>query len=80
MLRDILHHRHIQPFQQSHPLGKTFLEIYLSTHGLLGNGSHLLAYSGTVGQFVDDFRLNQSRIHIETNQTAHAAVHVVQLK
>ena len=80
MLSDIFHDRHIQPFQQSHPLGETFLKVYLPTHGPLGNGPYLFTYSGTVGQFVDDFRLNQSGIHIKTNQAAHAAVHVVQLE
>ena len=74
-----LHYTFVQAFQQCNPLGETFLEVYFSTHRAFGYGFDLFAHSGTFRQFVYTFCLYQRRVHIETNQSSHTAVHVVKL-
>ena len=80
ILCNLLHHGLIQSFQQSHSFAKALNEIYLTTHGAFGNGLHLVAHTRTYGQFINYFCFNQRRVHIETNEAAHPAVHIVQLE
>ena len=80
ILCNLLHHGLIQSFQQSHSFAKALDEIYLTTHGTFGNGLHLVAHTCTYGQFINHFRFNQRRVHIEANEAAHPAVHIVQLE
>ena len=75
-----LHDRFIQTFQQSYTLTETFSKIYLTTHSTLSDGFHLIAHTSAYSQFVNYFRFNQSRIHIETDQSAHPAIHIIKLE
>src|SRR5574344_2808397 len=76
----IFHHTYIQSLEQGYSACETFLEVYFSTHGTLGDGSYLFTNAGTVGQFIDAFRLDERRVHIKADETAHTAVHVITLE
>ena len=80
MLCDVPHHAHVQAFKQCHAFCKAFLEVNLSAHGAFRNGSHLVVHAVTAGQFVDALRLDERRVHIEADEAAHAAVHIVLLE
>ena len=80
MLGDILHHRSIEPFEQTHTTGKTLAEVDFAAHCFFGDFAHLIAHTGAFGQLVDALGLNQCGIHIEAYQAAAAAVHCVFLK
>lgn len=80
MLGNVLHHAHVESFQQSHALGETLFEVDLATHGPLCDCLDLVAHACPLCQFVDTFGLDERGVHIKTDQTAHAAVHVVALK
>ena len=80
MLSNILHDADIKPFQQSHPTGETFLEIYLAAHSTLGNSSHLGSHAVALSQLIDALGLDERRIHIEADEAAHTPKHVVALE
>ena len=77
---DVLHHGDIQPLEQRHAFGERLLEVDLAAHGSGRDGGHLVAHAVTGGQFVDAFGLNQRGVHIEADEAAHAAIHVVLLE
>ena len=76
----ILHHAHVKALQQGHPPGEALLEVYLSTHGTLGDGPYLGTHTVALGQLVDALRLYQCGVHIEADQSAHTAEHIVTLE
>ena len=80
MFGDVLHDMRIQALEQFHPFRETLLEVYFASHCPLGNLPYLVSDPGTLGQFVDTFRLNQRRVHVEADETAHSAVHVIPLE
>ena len=80
MLGNILHHTHIESLQQSYTSRETLLEVDLSAHRTLSNGSHLGTYAIAFRQFIDTLGLYQRGIHIETDQAAHAAEHIILLE
>ena len=59
MLGNILHHTDIEALQQGHTTGEALLEVDLSAHGTLRDGSHLSPYPIALRQLVDTLRLNQ---------------------
>ena len=80
VLGNLLHHTHIESLQQRHPTGKALLEVYLSPHGALGDGTHFCPYPVTLCQLVDTLRLDQRGVHIEADQAAHPAEHIITLE
>ena len=80
MFGNILHHAHVEPFQQGHTPGKALLEVDLSTHGTLCDGPYLGTYAIAFCQFIDTLGLYQRGVHIETDQAAHAAEHIILLE
>ena len=80
MFGNILHHAHVEPFQQGHTPGKALLEVDLSTHGTLCDGPYLGTDAVALRQFVNTLGLYQRGIHIETDQAAHAAEHIILLE
>ena len=80
MLGNIFHYAGIQAFEQCHALGETLLEVNLTTHGALGDGLHFIAHPSPLGQFVNTLRLDERRIHIETDETPHAPEHIIALE
>ena len=80
MFGNVLHDGDIQSFQEGYAFAEAFHKIYLAPHGTLGDGFYLVAHAGTHGQFVNDFRLDEGGVHVEADEAAHAAVHVVQLE
>ena len=77
---DILHDACVESLQQSHPAGKALPEVDLASHGTLRNGSYLRSDASPFGKLVYALRLNERRIHIEADETTHAAVHIVFLE
>ena len=45
--------------KQSHAAGETFFEVYLATHGTLGDGTHLGTYAVALCQLVDALGLDE---------------------
>ena len=80
MLGNILHHADVEPFQQGHTTGEALLEVYLATHGTLSNGPHFCTHTVALCQLVDALRLDERRVHVEADETAHAAEHIIFLK
>ena len=80
VLGNVAHDADIEAFEQADATGKTLLEVNLATHGALGDGSHLGTHTGTLSQLVDALRLNERGVHIEADETAHTAEHVVLLE
>ena len=80
MLGDVAHNAYVQSFQQCHTAGEAFAEVDFASHGAFRYFPHLWTYSGAVGEFVDNFGLYQSGIHVEAYQTAAAAEHIVLLQ
>ena len=76
----LLHHADVKTFKQCHALGKALLEVYLAAHGSCCYFLHLVTYASTHRQFVDALCLYKGGIHIEANQTAHSAEHIVFLE
>ena len=76
----VLHHADIQSLQQCHSPCKTLLEVYLASHGAFRDGAYLCAHTVALSQFVDTLRLDERRVHIETNQASHSAEHIVALE
>ena len=77
---DLVQHAHIQALEQRHALLETGAEVQLATHGAFGDRRHLLTYASRLGQLVDDFGLDQRRIHVEYRQAAVAAEQVIFLE
>ena len=80
MLGNVLHDADVEAFQQGHATGKTLLEIDFATHGTLCDGTHLGTNTITLSQFVDTLRLDERRVHIETDEATHTPEHVVLLE
>ena len=76
---NVLHHRDIEPLQQGDAPCETLLEVNLAAHGTLGDGAHLGTDAVALGQFVDTLGLDERGVHVEADESAHAAVHVVLL-
>ncbi|RMO16054.1 hypothetical protein ALQ47_05300 [Pseudomonas cichorii] len=70
---DLIQHLHIQPLEQRQALLEAGAEIQLATHGALGDFRNLLTDASRLGQFIDDFGLDQGRVHVEHGQTTVAA-------
>ena len=79
-MRDLLHDRDVEPFEQRHALGETLAEVDLAPHRAFGDGAHLRADACPFGQFVDHFGFDECRIHVETDQPPAAAEDVVALE
>src|SRR5271166_1205612 len=77
---ELQHTRLGQSLEQGHAAAKALLEFDLSAHGRLGNADHLIGNSGHLRQLVDDFTLNQRRVHIERKEAAVAAEDALALK
>ena len=73
-------HGFVEPLEEGHPTLETLREIQFAAHGLLGNRRHLFAHTGGLGQFIDYFGFDKGGIHIETHQTAIAAIGIVGLE
>ena len=80
MFGNVLHDADIQTFQQRYTTRKTLLEVYLATHGTLGDGTYLVAHAVALSQFVDTLCLDERRVHVKTDEAAHASEHVVFLE
>ena len=80
VLGNLLHYTHIESLQQGHTACKTLLEINLSTHGALSDGTNLCPYSITLCQLIDTLGLDEGRVHIETDQTTHTTEHIIALE
>ena len=80
MVGNFLHHAHVKPLQQRHTLGEALLKVDFATHCACGDGFHLVAHTGTDCQLVDALGLDKRRVHIEADEAAAAAVHVVLLE
>ena len=80
MLGNILHHTHIESLQQSYTSRETLLEVDLSAHGALCDGPYLCTDAVALRQFVNTLGLYQRGVHIETDQAAHAAEHIILLE
>ena len=80
MFGNVLHNADVESLQQGNATGETLLEVYLATHGTLRDGTHLGSHTVALGQLVDTLRLDERRVHIETDQAAHATEHVVFLE
>jgi hypothetical protein len=61
-----------RPFEQRQALLEAGAKIQLAGHGALGDGRDLLAHTGGLGQLVDNFGFDQSRVHVEHRQAAVA--------
>src|SRR5581483_7291551 len=70
----------MQAFQHRNPFSETLFEVKFATHGRLGNFGDLIAGSFQFGEFVDDFRLNEWRIHVEREESPISAVNAFPLK
>jgi len=51
-------------------VGETLLEVDLAAHGGGGDRGDLLADAGQLGEFVDDFGLDQGRVHVKDEEAA----------
>ena len=80
VVRNVGEHRLVQPFEHGHPAPETLREIDLAAHRAFGDRAYLLSDPGALGQFVDHFGFDQRRIHIETDQPARPAEHIIGLK
>ncbi len=74
------HHPLVKALEEGYTALKAFSEVNFTTHGTLGDGAHFSAHASPVGKFIDNFRLNECRIHIEAYQAAAAAEHIIFLK
>ena len=80
ILGNLLHHTDIEALQQSHPSCETLLEVNLTTHGALRDGTHLSPHPIALCQFVDALRLYQRGVHIEADEATHTTEHIVALE
>ena len=76
---DIFHHALIETLEQSHTLLETLVEVDFAAHSALGDGFHLVAHSGAHCEFVDNLGFDERGVHIEADEAAATAVHVVLL-
>ena len=70
----------IQVFEERDTATETLFEINLTTHSTECDGLYFFTYSGSFCQFVDTFRFGERRIHIKTDETAVATIHIVFLE
>ena len=56
------------------------LEIDFPSHCGFGDGAHFIADSCTLGKFIDALSFDECRVHVETNESSHSAVHIVVLE
>lgn len=68
------------PFNSATLRVKALFEVYLTTHGTLGDGTYLGTHTIPFCQFVNTLRLYQCGVHIKTDEAAHAPEHVVTLE
>ena len=80
MLGNVLHDADVETLQQGDATGKAFLEVYFATHGTLRNSTHLGTYAIALSQFVDTLCLDECRVHIEADESAHTSEHIVLLE
>ena len=80
VLGDVLHHTHVESFQQGHPARKALLEVDLAPHSALRDSPHLGSHPIALSQFVNTLRLDERGVHVETYQAAHTAEHIVFLE
>ena len=77
---DVLENTRVESLEQSNAACKALLKVDFATHGALCYRTHLCANTSTFCQFVDALGLNKCRVHIEADESAHTAVHVVLLE
>ena len=80
MFRNVLHDAYVKPLEQGNTACKTLLEVYFATHRTLGDGANLCADAIALGQFVNALCLYEGRVHIEADESAHTAEHVITLE
>ena len=66
-------------FQQHCATPKTFFEIYPASHGIFGNGNHLLTYTMALGQLIHHLFSDQGGIHVKGYEATVAPEHSVSL-
>ncbi|MNN16460.1 hypothetical protein D3C81_1295980 [compost metagenome] len=69
---DLVQYANVQTLEQRQALLEAGTEIQLAAHGPLGDFGNLLAYTGGLGQLVNDFGFDQRRVHVEHRQAAVA--------
>ena len=80
MIDDVLFGTDIESFEQGYAARETLFEIYLAAHCGEGDGFDLLTYAGALCQFVNDFCLDERRVHIYADKPSVTTIHVIALE
>ena len=80
MVDNILLYGRIEALEQRHAPRETLLEINLPAHSRERDRFDLVTHAGTHRQFVNDFRLDEGRVHIDADQTPISTEHIVLLE
>ena len=72
--------RKARALEHFHALTKALVIIHFSVHRLMGDGRDLVVNAFEAREFVDDFALDQSRIHVEDDEAFGATIEPFGLK